>query len=202
MAFSIRKLFGIRFKLVILSSFVLVIPWLGYRYILEMEDYLRRGQEQIVLGTAQALATALNERPELFDERNFSPARRSNDLYVYPVYYPLALNDGNLLDWREYQRYEVEYGSRNYLRTPLNPSRYYDNEDSLHFRIMVGEYNRSLYAYFKVVDDHVVFRNKDSLSVNRSDFLQISMATPDGNDINRYVVAPYGPEFLFPPGQF
>ena len=60
---------GIRFKLVFLSSFLLVIPWLGYRYILVMEDYLRRGQEQIVLGTAQALATALNERPNLFDER-------------------------------------------------------------------------------------------------------------------------------------
>ena len=56
------NLFGIRFKLVFLSSFLLIIPWLGYRYILEMEEYLRRGQEQTVLGTAQALATALNER--------------------------------------------------------------------------------------------------------------------------------------------
>ena len=194
----LRTLFGIRFKLVFLSSFLLVIPWLGYQYILEMEDYLRRGQEQVVLGTAQALATALNERPELFDESSYSPTRKSNDLYIYPIFYPLSLIDGNLLDWREYQQYEVEYGSTSYLRTQLNPVRYYDNEDSLSYRIMVGEYNRSLYAYFKVVDDHIVYRNPDAHSVNRSDFLQISILNKEGNDINRYVVAPYGPEFLFP----
>lgn len=198
MAFPLKKLIGIRFKLVFLSSFLLVIPWLGYRYILEMEDYLRLGQEQTVLGTAQAIATALNERPELFDDSNYSPARQSNDLYIYPIFFPLALNDNSLLDWQQYQQYEVEYGEKNYLRTTLNPVRYYDIEDSLHYRIMVGEYNRSLYAYFKVVDDHVVYRNQDALSVYRSDFLQISMLTKEGNDINRYVIAPHGEEYLFP----
>lgn len=115
MVFSLRRLFGIRFKLVFMSSFLLVIPWLGYQYILEMEDYLRRSQEQTILGTAQALATALNERPELFDEANYSPARRSNDLYIYPIFHPLLLDDGSVLDWREYQQYEVEFGSKNYL---------------------------------------------------------------------------------------
>ena len=68
MKLGFKNLFGIRFKLVFLSSFLLVIPWLGYQYILEMEEYLQLGQEQTVLGTAQALATALNERPELFNE--------------------------------------------------------------------------------------------------------------------------------------
>ena len=83
MKLSFKNPFGIRFKLVLVSSILLVIPWLGYQYILEMEDYLRRGQEQTVLGTAQALATAVNERPEFFNERSYSPARRSEDLYVY-----------------------------------------------------------------------------------------------------------------------
>ena len=66
-----RNPFGIRSNLVFMSAFLLVIPWLGYQYILEMEEYLRRGQEQTVLGTAQALATALNARPELFDEGSY-----------------------------------------------------------------------------------------------------------------------------------
>lgn len=198
MAFSIKRLFGIRFKLVFLSSFLLVIPWLGYEYILEMEDFLRRGQEQTVLGTAQAVATALNERPELFDENSYGPARRSNDLYIYPIFYPLALNDSNLLDWQQYQQYEVGYGEKNYLRTALNPVRYYDNEDTLNYRVMLGEFNRSLYAYFKVVDDQLVYRSPDALSVYRSDFLQISMLNREGNDIARYVIAPHGEEYLFP----
>ncbi len=190
--------FGIRFKLVFLSSFLLVIPWLGYQYILEMEEYLRRGQEQTVLGTAQALATALNERPELFNEGSYSPARRSEDLYVYPIFSPLSLDDGSLVDWREYQQYEVNYDNRDYLSTTLNPSRMYDKEGTLSFKNMVGDYNGSLYAYFKVRDDKIVYRSRDALSVHRSDFLLISMLSPEGNAVNRYVIAPHEPEFLYP----
>ena len=198
MNLTFKNPFGIRFKLVFLSSFLLVIPWLGYQYIIEMEEYLRRGQEQIVLGTAQALATALNERPELFDEGSYGPARRTEDLYIYPIYSPLSLDDGSLLDWREYQQYEVEYGHDDYLRTDLNPSRPYEKEGSLSFKSMVGEYNGSLYAYFKVRDDNIVYRSRDALSVHRSDFLQISMLSREGNTVSRYVIAPHEPEFLYP----
>ena len=190
--------FGIRFKLVFLSSFLLVVPWLGYQYILEMEEYLRRGQEQTVLGTAQALATALNERPELFNEGSYSPARRSEDLYVYPIFSPLSLDDGSLVDWREYQQYEVNYDNRDYMTTSLNPSRMYDQEGTLSYKNMVGEYNGSLYAYFKVRDDKIVYRSRDALSVHRSDFLLLSMLSPEGSGIDRYVIAPHEPEFLYP----
>lgn len=198
MAIFPKQLFGIRFKLVFLASFLLVIPWLGYLYILEMEEYLRRGQEQVVLGTARALATALNERPELFDEANYSPARRSNDLYIYPIYYPIGLDDGSLVDWREYQQYQVSYDNRNYLRTPLNPSRDYTKERSLGFEAMVGEYDRSLYAYFKVHDDHTVYRSRDALSLFRSDFLHIAMLPAGGGEAVHFIIAPHEPEFLYP----
>ena len=198
MAFALKNPFGIRFKLVFLSSFLLVIPWLGYQYILEMEDYLARGQEQTVLGTAQALATALNERPELFNEGSYSPATRSEDLYVYPVYSPLSLVDGSLGDWGEYQQYEVQYDNRDFLRTTLNPARMYVDDDSLQFESMLGEYNGFLYAYFKVTDDNVVYRDQDALTVYRSDFLQISMLSKEGNDVTRYVIAPYQAEPIYP----
>ena len=201
MARALKTPFGIRFKLVFLSSFLLVIPWLGYQYILEMEDYLRRGQEQVVLGTARALATALNERPELFDEGTFSPTlRRSDNLYVYPIYYPLSLDDESLVDWRDYQRYELPYGRANTIATQLNPqsefSRYYHNDESLNFRLLVGEHNRYLYAYLKVVDNQLVYRSPDSLSIHRSDFLQISLVSPE-NELHRYVISPRGPEFIY-----
>ena len=200
MSKSLKHPFGIRFKLVFLSSFLLVIPWLGYEYILEMEDYLRRGQEQVVLGTARALATALNERPELFDEGTYSPARRSEDIYVYPIYYALALDDNTLTDWGDYQRYELSYGRANTIATALNPqsefSRYYHNDESLNFKLLLGEHNRFLYAYVKVVDNNVVYRSQDSLSIHRSDFLQISMRDAD-NQFRRYVISPRGPEFVY-----
>lgn len=198
MSLSFKNPFGIRFKLVFLSSFLLVIPFLGYQYIIEMEEYLRRGQEQTILGTAQALATALNERPELFDEGSYTPARRSEDLYVYPVFSPLSLNDGGVIDWREYQQYEVDYGIEDTLNTALNPVDTYDGEDTLSFKNMVGQHNGSLYAYFKVTDDQLVYRSRDALSVHRSDFLQISMLSRQGDVIHQYVIAPHEPEFLYP----
>ena len=198
MKLTFKNPFGIRSKLVFLSSFLLVIPWLGYQYILEMEDYLRRGQEQTVLGTAQALATALNERPGLFDEGSYGPVRRREDLYVYPIFSPLSLDDGELSDWGEYQQYEVSYGQQDNLRTQLNPSRYYNDDDSLSYKSMVGEHEGSLYVYFKVVDHKIVYRDRDALSVNRSDFLQISMFSEEDNLISRYVIAPHEPEFLYP----
>ena len=198
MKLSFKNPFGIRFKLVLVSSILLVIPWLGYQYILEMEDYLRRGQEQTVLGTAQALATALNERPELFNEGSYSPARRSEDLYVYPIFSPLSLVDGSLVDWGEYQQYEVEYGRQDYLRTTLNPARFYREDNSVQFKSMVGEFDGFLYAYFKVTDEHVVYRDEDALTVHRSDFLQVSMLSTEGDVLNRYVIAPYAPDTIYP----
>lgn len=196
----LKNPFGIRFKLVLLSSFLLVIPVLGYQYILEMEEYLRRGQEQIVLGTARALATALNERPELFDEGSYGPARQSEDLYVYPVFNPLSLDDSTLVDWQDYQRYELSYGSADAIGTQLNPhspfARYYHYDESLNFKLLAGEFNRSIYAYLKVVDDNIVYRSPDSLSIHRSDFLQISLVSREG-EFKRYVISPRGPEYLY-----
>lgn len=190
--------FSIRAKLIFLSSLLLLIPVLVYQYILAMDEYLRSGQELTVLGEARALATALNDRPELFDEGTFGRATRTGDLYIYPVYSPLSLDDGSLVDWGAYQQYELDYTRADYLRTPLNPARIYANDDSLSFRSMVGEHNGSLYAYFKVRDDHIVYRSRESLSVIRSDFLQISMLTENGREVQRIVIAPHEPEFLYP----
>src|SRR5690606_33806685 len=94
-----RGWFGLRSKLLLLSALLLVIPYLGYQYILEMEEYLSRGQEQVVLGTARALATALSERPELFNNTSYSRSRSGTDLYVYPMFVPLVIDDGSLVDW-------------------------------------------------------------------------------------------------------
>lgn len=201
MAEVFKTRFGIRSKLIFMSSFLLIIPWLGYRYILEMEEYLGRGQEQIVLGTSQALATALSERPELFNESSYSRARRNQDLYVYQFFYPLAIDDGNLSDWRDYQQYEQTYTEGSELPNPQNQYtsfRTRDNaRDKLSYRLMLGEYNRFLYAYLKVDDDNVVLRDPDGLRVDRSDSLRLAFISRDGV-FERYVIAPYREEFIYP----
>jgi dedicated sortase system histidine kinase len=61
--------FGLRAKVAVVALVLAPIPWLGYRYVKEMEAVLREGQEQALVGTARAVATALHERPELLELR-------------------------------------------------------------------------------------------------------------------------------------
>ncbi|PCJ40356.1 MAG: proteobacterial dedicated sortase system histidine kinase [SAR86 cluster bacterium] len=201
MAAFTKKLFSIRAKLVFASSFLLVIPWLGYLYILEMEEYLSRAQEQTVLGTARALAAALSERPELFNDSSYSRATEGGDLYVYPVFYPLAIDDGNILDWRDYQQYERHYQEGSNSPNPANEFSSFRNSsiagDPLSFRLMLGEYNRSLYAYLRVIDENVVLRDRESLRIDRSDNLRLGLVNREGVFEN-YVIAPYADEFIYP----
>ena len=55
---------------------------------------------------------------------------------------------------------------------------------------MVGRYDQFLYAMFNVSDDALLWRQANSLSVERGDHLLIGMQTPAGQ-LARYVVAPY-----------
>ncbi|HEX4886179.1 MAG TPA: ATP-binding protein [Casimicrobiaceae bacterium] len=57
---------GIRGKLLLVLCVFLAIPWLGYAYVRELESFLREAQERTLAGTAQAVATALHDRPALF----------------------------------------------------------------------------------------------------------------------------------------
>jgi dedicated sortase system histidine kinase len=57
---------GIRAKLLLVLSVFLAIPWLGYAYVQAVERVLRDAQEAKLAGTAQAVATALHDRPALF----------------------------------------------------------------------------------------------------------------------------------------
>lgn len=198
---SLKTRFGLRSKLVLMSAFLFVLPWLGYQYILEMEGYLSRGQEEVVLGTARALATALSERPELFNDNSFSRAREGVDLYVYPVFYPLVTDDDSLTDWRDYQQYEQSYREGSDEPNPQNRYTSFRTGDSagdpLNYQLMLGEYNRSLYGYVRAVDRFPVLRSRDSLRLDRSDSLHLALVNREGV-FEHYVVAPYGDEFLYP----
>ena len=83
----LRLRIGIRIKLLFLSLFLFAIPWLGYQYVWEMESYLRTGQEQTLVGTARAVATALHERPKLFDNHAsyLSDVKPGTDLYAHNI---------------------------------------------------------------------------------------------------------------------
>ena len=67
---------GLRLQVVLLALILLTIPWVGYRYVLEMERFLREGQERALTATARAVAAALHERAALFETGERRPLGR------------------------------------------------------------------------------------------------------------------------------
>ena len=61
-----RFLQSIRGKLLLVALVLLAIPFLGYRFISDMEAFLREGQEQALTSTTRAVAATLSDRPKLF----------------------------------------------------------------------------------------------------------------------------------------
>ncbi|VEL98693.1 dedicated sortase system histidine kinase [Alteromonas sp. 76-1] len=208
-----RLRFSIRLQLLVLSLFFFAIPYLGYNYVWELEQYLRTGQEQTMIGTARAVATALHERPALFDSESayLKDVRPGTDLYAPPIPYPIQL-DGELNDWQQVDDLLTHYGANEIVERFTNLHTNDENQGaasedkdaasenegtastdkaiSLSFEHMVGRYDQFLYAMFNVTDDALLWRQANSLSVERGDHLLIGMQTPAGH-LARYVVAPY-----------
>jgi len=57
--------FSLRLKLALVALSLLVLPWVGYQYVQELERFMLDAQKQALLATARAVATALHERPQL-----------------------------------------------------------------------------------------------------------------------------------------
>ncbi|MDO6568016.1 proteobacterial dedicated sortase system histidine kinase [Alteromonas sp. 1_MG-2023] len=201
-----RIRFSIRLQLLVLSLFFFAIPYLGYNYVWELEQYLRTGQEQTMIGTARAVATALHERPALFDSESayLKDVRPGTDLYAPPIPYPIQL-DGELNDWQQVDDLLTHYGASEIVErftslqtsdgtksaaSEIKVAASGNKETSLSFEHMVGRYDQFLYAMFNVTDDTLLWRQPNSLSVERGDHLLIGMQTPEG-ELARYVVAPY-----------
>ncbi|MDV5167436.1 proteobacterial dedicated sortase system histidine kinase [Photobacterium rosenbergii] len=182
----LKPSFGLRTKITLIACLLLTLPWIGYNYILEMEKLLRQGQEQTLVGTTRAVATALNERPNLFsDQASFlQSVQKGRDLYAYELTSAIKL-DGKINDWADYTEQVVNY-DREYIQF----SRWPYQRSSVHFNHMVGKYEGYLYAMFEVNDKKPVMRRKGSARVDRNDHLIIAMTTPSG-DFQRYVVSVY-----------
>ncbi len=174
--------FGLRIKLLLLSSFLFSLPWFGYQYVWEMEKYLRYGQEQTIVGTARALATALHERPNLFNNQaSFLPnVEKGKDLYSYKLTTAIQL-DGLPIDWPLFNSRAHYYGEKNQLSKS-------SAESSLHFNATVGQYDKYLYMMFTVVDNKLIYRHKNARGIFKNDHLEIGLSDPQ-NNFNRFIIS-------------
>ncbi|MBA6417483.1 proteobacterial dedicated sortase system histidine kinase [Colwellia sp. 6M3] len=176
--------FGLRSKLLLLSGFLFTIPWFGYQYVWEMEKYLRYGQEQTIIGTARALATAMHERANLFNNQaSFLPSvEKGKDLYSYGLSAPIQL-DGLNQDWPDFANKAHFYQQNNQLYSQLTPEQL-----SINFTAAVGTYGKYLYLYFVVIDDKVIYRDSNARSIVNNDHLELAFINPQ-NVFSRFIIS-------------
>lgn len=175
---------GLRSKVILLASFFLILPWLGYQYILEMENFLRQGQQQTLVGTTRAVATALHERPQLFNRQAsfLTEIEAGKDLYAYDLKNQISI-DGRLDDWQSEHDKSLLYGKKQTIY-----QRQADTDNPISFRHMLGTQGDYLYAYLQVTDKSPTFRTKGSRFLNRNDHLIIAISTPQ-NRLQRYIIS-------------
>ena len=158
--------FSIRGQVFLVSLVLLAIPWVGYRYILEVENFLRQGQERTLSGTAQAIATALHDRQQLFEPIAGSDRNGSHLLYARSLAKPIAL-DGQDGDWRGQN-----------VKSLL----YQDSTNELFsFTQQTGKYDQFLFFLFEVHDPKVISLGKPNNEIDQVDHLDFTLGHSDAD---------------------
>jgi two-component system sensor histidine kinase ChvG len=157
---------GIPLKLSLVSSLLLLVPWLGLQYFRELERLLRQVQEQALVSTARAVATALNDRPNVFLSGEVYPAGRDVDLHVPNLQRPIVV-DGKTDDWNQPG---VD---------PRSEAVASEGGALFSFRYRVGRYGNGVYVLFEVQDEHVVLHDPLRGDLAGNDHLQINVVTAD-----------------------
>jgi dedicated sortase system histidine kinase len=161
---------GLRLKLLLAASILLLIPLLGFLYVRELEHLLLKVQEQGVISTARAVGTALNDRPSLFRSGEVYPfaLAQESDLKIDNLPAAIAV-DGQPEDW---DREPVSPHS-------VGPGVGYPESRAFSARYRIGRYGNSIYALFEVSDPKIVLRNPDQDGLQTSDRLEVAVVTPD-----------------------
>ena len=133
---------NLRKQLLLVSLLTLILPWAGCQFIRETESALREGQQQMLGGTARAIADSLSQYPyELITE-----ADEGDKVYAHPLE-NAPLIDGYVDEW------SIPDGALVALRGADGPIRY-----------VFGQYRQSWYVYIDVTDDAVVYTRQDTLA--------------------------------------
>ncbi|MFC1751178.1 hypothetical protein ACFL2V_20530, partial [Pseudomonadota bacterium] len=173
---------SIRRKLLLASLSLLVVPWLGYQYVLGIEAYLRSAQEQQLLDRVAVIASVMDEQQSLFKHPGTTarPSNMASHIYVRPLHSAIQL-DGYSDDWIIYNKRKQLLGDA--------------NSDDLKANYRLGIWKEYLYLLLEIKDDHVVYRRPNSLHPGKSDHLRISLLTPQG-DFKRYYLTTISPGWV------
>ena len=152
---------SLRRQLLLVSLLTLVLPWAGCQFIRETESALREGQQQMLAGTALAIADSLAQFPDEFPLSD--SANQSDELYGHPLSSE-PLIDGYFDDWP----------------VPPESLRTMRGVDGL-IRFAIGIRNQHAFLYINVPDDKLVYAGPGANVVTANIFSdRVTLVT--GND--------------------
>ncbi len=189
--------FSIRSKLLLISAVLFVVPWIGVQYIQDMENFLRKNQQENLLGRAQIVAAVLqgqadifkvNAMPEEMSElknKNMSsvidPAQQnSSHIYVRPLKRAIQL-DGYIDDWLDFKE-----------KSRLLVS---SDQPEFQYSYYLSSYKKYLYMLLEVKDKKIIYRKANSLSLHKNDHLIIELRNQQG-EFKTYFVATHSPGWV------
>ena len=135
-------------QLLLVSLLTLVLPWAGCEFIRETESALRQSQQQMLSGTASAVAESLERYPEEFPVRTDGNATASDQLYGHRLETE-PLIDGYVNDW------SLPPESLQQIRGVSGP-----------IRFVVGLHGRYVYFYAAVADSDVVYASPSTVAID------------------------------------
>jgi len=139
---------NLRRQLLLVSLLTLVLPWAGSQFIRETESALRAGQQQMLAGTALAIADSLAQYEDEF------PLRQKNDHVFGEQLYGHRIDarpviDGYFDDW------ELSRDALRSMRGVDGP-----------ILFAVGLNEQSVYLYVEVTDADVVYAAPGTIAID------------------------------------
>jgi dedicated sortase system histidine kinase len=139
---------NLRRQLLLVSLLTLVLPWAGCEFIRETESALRQSQQQMLSGTAKAIAESLERYPEEFPAPPRQAGGPVDQLYGHHLDGEPVI-DGYFNDWP-------------LPETSLRQVRGVDGP----IRFVAGLRGRYVYLYVAVTDDEIVYASPANIVVD------------------------------------
>ena len=179
----LRPKISIKVKLFIIVVFFTVLPWFGYRYLWEIDSYLKLSQQHSLTATSQAVATTLHQRPVLFDQLNQSLSKQSKiDFYNYPLERAVSPAYLQTLLRHHYQKFNHFAAEAITYKAPHVKSNDYSIDT------MVASFDNDNYVIFSVTSPTVSTLPANSFRFDKGDHFII--ATQDSHHhLKRYLLA-------------
>ena len=166
---SLRLSLSLRQKLFLVSLLILLIPWLGVRYVKAIEDYLQHIILDNLSSYTQSVATALTTQVEKI------PDFPSGDsLYASPLRTRPQL-DGYDADWGNYGSKVVYLKSTGAVANSNTPW------------VTIGRFEESIYVFISFRDEHIRY-HKHSLPLNGKDSADAVIVAHQGDEIEQQLL--------------